>query len=170
MSLQLSALQLQQLTAHAERTYPEECCGLLLGHGDPLRVTRRDRSGKRVVKIWETVNAWNPEVEAELSAVIPHPGTGKADPCGSGKAERFWIAPQDLLAAQRYARDHQMNIVGIYHSHPDHPAVPSESDRLLAWSEYSYLILSVQAGVLAAHRCWMLDEQQQFREEDVEEA
>jgi len=151
--LQLSAQQIQHLTAHATRTYPEECCGLLLGSLLP------DRPLKQVVKIWETVNAWNPEVGSELSTVILQLGTGKRD--------RFWIAPQDLLAAQRYAHDHQINIVGIYHSHPDHPAVPSESDRLLAWSAYSYLILSVRSGIVSDYRCWTLDQDNQFQPEEI---
>jgi hypothetical protein len=68
--LHLSSQQLSLLTAHATRIYPEECCGLLLG---------LDRPHKQVLKIWETVNAWNPEVGAELSAIIPNRGTGKAD-------------------------------------------------------------------------------------------
>jgi proteasome lid subunit RPN8/RPN11 len=150
MTLQLSMPQLQLLTAHALRTYPEECCGLLLGI---------DRPPKQVLKVWETVNAWNPEIGAELSTMIPSPGTGKAD--------RFWIDPQELMNAQRYARDHQMNIIGIYHSHPDHPAIPSESDRLLAWSGYSYLILSVEAAAVAEYRSWTLDEAQQFQLEAI---
>jgi proteasome lid subunit RPN8/RPN11 len=60
-----------------------------------------------------------------------------------------------------------MNIIGIYHSHPDHPAVPSESDRLLAWSAYSYIILSVQSNGVADYRSWTLDEEQQFQEEEI---
>jgi len=151
--LQLSGHQIQHLTAHATRTYPEECCGLLLGKLLP------DRPLKQVIKIWETLNAWNPEVGSELSTVIPQLGTGKRD--------RFWIAPQDLFAAQRYAHDQQLNIVGIYHSHPDHPAVPSESDRLLAWSGYSYLILSVQSGIVSDYRCWTLDQDHQFQPEEI---
>lgn len=153
MVLQLSDQQVQQLIAHATRTYPDECCGLLLGQITP------DRPLKPVIKIWETVNAWNPEVGADLTTVIPHLGTGKSD--------RFWIDPQDLLAAQRYAHDHQLSIVGIYHSHPDHPAVPSESDRLLAWSAYSYLILSVQSGIVSDYRCWTLDQHHQFQPEEI---
>ncbi|MBW4515542.1 MAG: M67 family metallopeptidase [Timaviella obliquedivisa GSE-PSE-MK23-08B] len=159
MVLQLSALQVQQLIAHATRTYPEECCGLLLGHLTPDRLFKQATKTKKVTKVWETVNAWNPEVGAELTAIIHHIGIGKRD--------RFWIDPQDLLTAQRYARDHQLNIVGVYHSHPDHPAVPSESDRRLAWSDYSYLILSVRSGVVSDYRCWTLDDQQQFRAEEV---
>jgi proteasome lid subunit RPN8/RPN11 len=151
MTLQLSTPQLQLLTTHATRTYPEECCGLLLGV--------HDRPHKQVLKIWETLNAWTPEVGAELNRIIAKQGTGKRD--------RFWIDPQELMNAQRYARDHQMNIIGIYHSHPDHPAIPSESDRLLAWSGYSYLILSVQAGIVADHRSWTLNETQQFQPEEI---
>jgi proteasome lid subunit RPN8/RPN11 len=60
-----------------------------------------------------------------------------------------------------------MKIIGIYHSHPNHPAVPSESDRLLAWSAYSYVILSVAAGGIADYRSWTLDEERQFYEEEV---
>ena len=155
--LQLSNQHVQHLKAHATRTYPEECCGLLLGL--LLRPLTPDRPHKQVIKIWETVNAWTLEVGADLTAVIPHLGKGKSD--------RFWIDPQDLLTAQRYASDHQIDIVGIYHSHPDHPAVPSESDRLLAWSAYSYLILSVQSGIVSDYCCWTLDQHHQFQPEET---
>jgi proteasome lid subunit RPN8/RPN11 len=152
MPLHLTPTQFHQLTTHATRTYPQECCGLLLGRAVPDQPAQ-------VIEIWSTSNAWTPEIGAELATVITSLGTGKTD--------RFYIDPQDLLHAQRYAREQQMNIIGIYHSHPDHPAEPSESDRCLAWSEYFYLILSVHQGIVDDHRCWKLDEHHQFQPEVV---
>jgi proteasome lid subunit RPN8/RPN11 len=160
MPLHLTPSQFHHLTAHATRTYPQECCGLLLGRAVPNQTAQ-------VIEIWSTPNAWTPEIGAELATVIPSLGTGKTDSQRDGKTERFYIDPQDLLNAQRYAREQQMNIIGIYHSHPDHPAEPSESDRRLAWSEYFYLILSVHQGIVQDHRCWKLDNNHQFQPEEV---
>ncbi|MCU0567561.1 MAG: M67 family metallopeptidase [Oculatellaceae cyanobacterium Prado106] len=144
---------------HASRTYPEECCGLLLGQRDRPTPTSKNSPLKQVLEIRETVNAWDREVGEELTTVIPHLGTGKSD--------RYFIDPKDLLNAQRYVRDRGLEIVGIYHSHPDHPAVPSESDRLLAWPEYSYLILSLQQGQVVDWQSWCLDDQHQFQAEEI---
>ena len=68
-----------------------------------------------------------------------------------------------MLAAQRHARDRGIDVVGIYHSHPDHEAVPSECDRQLAWQSYRYLILSVRQGKADALQCWSLDGDRQFQ-------
>lgn len=151
VTLHLTPSQLHQIQTHAERTYPEECCGLLLG--------QLNRSGsKQVHEIWEAPNAWTEEVTAELALQIP-----TAQISEGAKADRYWIDPRDLLNAQKYCRDRGWIVLGIYHSHPDHVAIPSECDRLLAWAEYVYIIMSVQQGKVQDVRGWQLDPNHQFQ-------
>jgi len=158
--LQMSAVQLQQICDHAQHTYPEECCGLLLGRLNPS--TER----KELVEVWATRNAWNTEAAAAIASLTSDPPeTPLQNEDSHSKADRYWIAPQDLLEAQRYGRDRQIDVIGIYHSHPDHPAVPSECDRAIDWVGYSYLIISVDQGRAIDSRAWSLDDQHQFQPE-----
>lgn len=157
--------QLQQIIAHAERTYPEECCGILLGTIHLGTTDRQpDSSRKALVEAIETVNAWSEEASAALQALSLSPSR---HPPETARRDRYWIDPQDLLQAQKQARQQDLQIIGIYHSHPDHPAIPSETDRVLAWAEYSYLIVSVQQGKGMEARSWQLNSTQQFEEEMI---
>lgn len=70
--------------------------------------------------------------------------------------DRFELDPRDFLAAELAARRTGREIVGIWHSHPDHPAVPSETDRLAAWEGWSYLIAEVTRERAGALRSWRL--------------
>lgn len=148
MPLTLNSHQLEAIRSHAERTYPNECCGLLIGKLSP--------EGRVVSNIWATENTWTAEVADELSDGLP-----------ASKTHRYWIAPEEMLAAMRDARQQDLEIIGIYHSHPDHLAVPSECDRRLAWSQYSYLILSVIQGKAADQQSWTLDDNHQFQPEVI---
>lgn len=149
MSLTLHAEHLQAIYAHAERTYPEECCGLLLG--------TIAADAKVVHDVYAVPNAWDTDAAKELN-----------DNTAFTKTRRYWIAPEAMLAGMREARQHKLDIIGIYHSHPDHPAVPSECDRALAWSQYSYLIVSVEHGTASDRRSWTLNEQHQFEPEALQ--
>lgn len=80
---------------------------------------------------------------------------------------RFQIDPLDYQKAEKYAVDHDLDLLGVYHSHPDHPAVPSEHDRKVAMPWFSYIIISVQDDEVAATRSWRLNEEHQFDEEPV---
>lgn len=163
--LQLTRAQMAQIEAAAIAQYPQECCGLLLGTlssraappknlVSPLQTTNdslkhttlKHTTLKHTTEIWPTANAWPPEGLAEGSSEFGF----LASPRQHGKGDRFWIAPQDLFKAQKFARSQNWQLIGVYHSHPDHPAVPSECDRQAAWPEYSYLILSVVAQSTAA--------------------
>lgn len=70
--------------------------------------------------------------------------------------DRYELDPGDLVAADHAARAADLSIVGIWHSHPDHPAVPSDVDRACAWSGWSYLIVSVTQDEIGALRAWRL--------------
>ncbi|GAB1539702.1 M67 family metallopeptidase [Scytonema sp. NUACC21] len=146
--IQLSPQQLQTIYSHAESTYPEECCGLLLGS--------LAGEAKTVVEVIPTENAW---------------GSEAADPFGdstASKRHRYTIAPQVMLQVQKQARDRQLNIIGIYHSHTENPAIPSEFDREYAWQEYSYIIVSVKGSKATDVKSWVLDDHHQFQQEGLE--
>lgn len=84
------------------------------------------------------------------------------------KHNRYLISPQDLMEADRDARQRGMDIIGIYHSHPDHPARPSEFDRDHAFPWYSYLIVSVAHGEPRDLTCWTLrDDRSAFDSEEL---
>jgi proteasome lid subunit RPN8/RPN11 len=71
---------------------------------------------------------------------------------------RYLIAPDDLRRLELELRTEDLEIVGYYHSHPDHPAVPSAFDAEHAWPWYSYLIVKVDAGRGAEVASWLLDD------------
>ena len=82
--------------------------------------------------------------------------------------DRYELDPKDLLRAERHARENAMEIIGFYHSHPDHPDIPSEFDRERAWPDYSYIISSIMGGKEASTRSWLLnDESRLFEEEKI---
>ncbi len=127
--LLLSTRLLSEIGMHAARRYPEECCGILLGKSLP-------GDGGDVV------------VERVLAA---------NNTSAERRGERFLIAPEVVLAAHREARAGTMEIVGYYHSHPDHPAVPSALDREQAWPGMRSVIAAVERGEVTATRSWRLE-------------
>jgi len=80
--------------------------------------------------------------------------------------ERYELDPGDFVAADLAARAAGRSIVGIWHSHPDHPAEPSETDRAAAWKGWSFLILAVGAAGVGAVRSWRLV-RERFEEEEL---
>ena len=151
--LKFHSYHLQVIQSHAESTYPEECCGILLGHlsGDT----------KTLIEVLPTENSWDEEA-AEAFQGVHSSAEGK-----SSKRNRFSIAPIVMLEAQKDARDRNLNIIGVYHSHTDHPAIPSEFDRAIAWPEYSYIIVSVRQGSACDLKSWSLDDNHQFQSEEI---
>jgi len=83
--------------------------------------------------------------------------------------DRFELDPRDMLVAEMDARETDTEIVGIWHSHPDHPAEPSETDRQAAWEGWSYIILSVTKKRVVDVRSWRLTSEKQFIEEELEQ-
>lgn len=84
------------------------------------------------------------------------------------QSDRFQIDPLDYQEAEKYAIDHDLDLLGVYHSHPDHPAEPSEHDRSVAMPWFSYIIISVNDGEAVSTRSWQLNEERQFEEESVQ--
>jgi len=83
--------------------------------------------------------------------------------------DRYTLDPQDFLIADADARRNGLDVVGIWHTHPDHPPKPSQTDLEAAWEGYSYVILSVRGTGVAGIRSWRVDGPQ-FREQSIEEA
>ena len=82
---------------------------------------------------------------------------------------RFLIHPETVLAAHKEARALGLDVVGYYHSHPDHPAQPSEFDREHAWPGLSYVIVAVRSGKAEEARSWRLsDDRERFEEEEIQ--
>jgi proteasome lid subunit RPN8/RPN11 len=139
----LSKTARQAIERHAEESYPYECVGLLIG--------RLDGEHKSVAEIFAAQNTWSADV-----------GLTDSEHAHSLR-DRFYLDPRDYLRADRAARASGLDIVGCYHSHPDHPAQPSERDRVGAQgigggSGFSFLIQSVRAGRAAELTAWLLAE------------
>ena len=100
----------------------------------------------------------------EVAAIFPLPNQREDSP-----QNRFVIAPLDVLRADAAAREQKLDLVGWYHSHPDHPARPSEFDREHAWPWYSYIILSVAECRPREMTSWRLrDDRSGYDEEAIE--
>jgi len=83
--------------------------------------------------------------------------------------DRYEMDPKDILKAEREGAGKGLEIVGFYHTHPDHPDEPSEFDRERSWPSYSYIIVSVNDGSDFKVRSWILNEDtKRFEEEKIE--
>ena len=148
MVLHIKTEHLTIIRNHAEEIYPEECCGLLLG--------KIHQGETELIEVWPTENHYQRESAVQLST---NPNLTKES--------RYIVDPKEMLRAQKQGRDRGLNIIGIYHSHPDHPAIPSECDREYAWPEYLYIIVSVPQGCPTDIYCWSLDQEHQFQSEQL---
>jgi proteasome lid subunit RPN8/RPN11 len=158
MALVLTTLcQLTAIQDHAEAIYPEECCGLLLGvYRNQGEADDHVADDHIVLEVLPTANAWSQSLLAQDSEQ------------GSVSEERrYAIDAIAMVKAQQYARGKGWDIIGIYHSHPDHLAVPSEWDRTWAWPQYSYVIVSVQNGTAHDLQSWILDMHHEFLPEKL---
>ena len=80
---------------------------------------------------------------------------------------RFSISDMDYLRAERHAAKEGLTLLGVYHSHPLHPAIPSEHDLAVALPYFSYIIVSVQPEGTDHVRSWQLNDSRQFDEEQI---
>ncbi|MFN4293908.1 MAG: Mov34/MPN/PAD-1 family protein [Thermoflexales bacterium] len=135
-----------KMTRHLEAGYPYEACGILIGEmDDPAHPSRR-----LVRDVILVANAWD-EVNARES-----------------RRNRYLISPDEYVKADREASKRGLDIVGVFHSHPDHPSQPSEMDRSQAWPGISYVIVSVCGGKATTAQAWLLrNERDAFEEESL---
>ncbi len=124
--MQITAAQLAQIYAHAQETYPHECCGFLLGEfafGGQVRQVRR-----------------------AVNQTAHHP-------------DQFLISAEEFSQAQFAAEAAGLELMGIYHSHPDWPAIPSQTDLDNAWPDAFFLIITVHRGAPLNTGVWRLANQ-----------
>ena len=112
------------MVAHAQKTYPNECCGAMLG--------TLDGDSKMVSEAIALENAFE-----------------------GAQAARYELRPEDLLAADKAARERGMDLIGIYHSHPDCDAYFSKTDLQNSCPWYSFVVLSIQKGKFHHANSWL---------------
>ncbi|WP_339925361.1 M67 family metallopeptidase [uncultured Cyclobacterium sp.] len=83
------------------------------------------------------------------------------------KVQRYEISPKDYLLAENTANENNMTLLGIYHTHINWPAIPSETDRLTAFPNFSYIIISIIEHVFSGIKSWQLTENNIFKEEEL---
>jgi len=140
--IKLSARNLAEMRRHAEREYPHECCGLLIGRIED------DGRGRTVFELYPVANTF---------AVAE-------------RHHRMQIPPLEYARAERLYSARGLGVVGNYHSHPDAQAVPSQYDleHLAPWPTMSYIVVSVQQGRTADLRSWELAaDRSRFNEEEM---
>lgn len=125
----------EQMVAHARATYPNECCGAMLGTLD---------GGRKLV-----------------SATLPLENASHAN-----QRIRYELRPEDLLRADREARALNMDLIGIYHSHPDCGAYFSETDLKNSCPWYSFVVLSIQQGEFDHASSWLPNPEQTAAEKE----
>jgi proteasome lid subunit RPN8/RPN11 len=129
-----------EILSHAKETYPDECCGVLVGE-----YGGKYGSERTVIKAYGTENINNERAQ-----------------------DRYEIDPSDLNRIDRSARGEGLDILGFYHSHPDHPDSPSIFDRERGQTDYSYLIIAVNGSGQISIKSWILKkEDEPFREEEI---
>jgi proteasome lid subunit RPN8/RPN11 len=122
--VKIARAALDAIRVHGTEGYPEEICGVMVGPGGDRTVTEVKRARNIV---GQRDSQW-PELGEER------------------KRDRYTIDPRDHMRIQREADAAGLDIVGYYHSHPDHPAQASRTDAESAWAGYVYLIVAVQGG------------------------
>jgi proteasome lid subunit RPN8/RPN11 len=138
VNLVISREILVQIHSHGEAAYPEEGAGFLLGADNGEH--------RRVTQIFTTDNAREDEA----------------------RHNRYLVMPEDYLKAELTAEGLGLSLIGVFHSHPDHPNRPSEFDREWAQPFFSYVITSVNEGKAIASRSWRLTEDRsKFEEEEI---
>jgi proteasome lid subunit RPN8/RPN11 len=137
MAVQMTAQALRELEAHLAAAYPNEGAGLLLGTAN--------ETGKQVTVVLPLANRWE----------------------GTEQYHRFLLTPQDMLHGEKEAATRGLDVIGIFHSHPDHPAEPSGFDQEWALPWYSYLITTVAEGRATHTRSWQLKEDRSGYTEEI---
>ena len=124
---------------HAESGYPYEVCGVMIGNENMITSYRECKNLLSRDNIRTEF-----KIENQLDKERLH--------------DRFELDPKSFIEADKWARKHNLEILGIYHSHPDHPSKPSETDRKFASPNWGYVIFSINDGKYNDARLWYLNE------------
>jgi proteasome lid subunit RPN8/RPN11 len=139
MRLQILPAVLERIQSQGEAAYPEEGAGLMLGE-----ISQDLRQVTEILTL--------PNVREDTA-----------------RHNRYLLSPEDYLKGEAEASRLSLDVLGVFHSHPDHPNQPSEFDRQWAWPNFSYLITSVMMGKALDSRAWRLTEDRaKFIEEEIE--
>jgi proteasome lid subunit RPN8/RPN11 len=139
MRLQILPAVLERIQSQGEAAYPEEGAGLMLGE-----ISQDLRQVTEILTL--------PNVREDAA-----------------RHNRYLLSPEDYLKGEAEASRLSLDVLGVFHSHPDHPNQPSEFDRQWAWPNFSYLITSVMMGKALDSRAWRLTEDRaKFIEEEIE--
>lgn len=126
----------EEIIAHAKDSYPNECCGLLVGNNIAAK------------KVFYSHRAANVNKERA--------------------ADRYIIDPNEIHLIDRQARTEGLDLLGFYHSHPDHPDRPSDFDREWGQPGYSYVIIAVKGGKDVSIKSWtFIEDGSPFKEEGI---
>jgi proteasome lid subunit RPN8/RPN11 len=149
LELGITAELAEKIREHGVETYPYECCGALLGTDhDVLANAPNQESGR---------------ISREVLSLFPLVNRRDDSP-----RNRFAVTADDVREAEKAASAQGLEVIGWYHSHPDHPARPSDFDRDHAWPWYSYIIVSVHTGVPQDMTSWRLkDDRSGYLEEKI---
>ena len=129
----------KRIRTDGETAYPNECCGVLMGEVD--------NEGRKTARSALTID--NAREDGE-------------------QYHRFLITPEDMMKAEQTARSLKLDVIGFYHSHPDHPSAPSGYDKDHALPFYSYVIVSVDKGKARVLTSWELtDDRNDFLQENI---
>ena len=154
MALKITQQQVEVIRQHGAKDYPSECCGILLGRADGDR--------KEVTEVVPLQNLRRDPERAQALLPLEAPGS-------ESERNRFLIDPKDQIRVEKEARARRLDVLGYYHSHPDHAARPSSYDRDHAWPWYSYVIISVERGEPKELNSWVLsDDRSKFDVERME--
>jgi proteasome lid subunit RPN8/RPN11 len=155
MALRISQQHVDAIREHGVREYPNECCGIILGS---------EVDGAKRVRELAPVRNLRLE-QARAQEVLP-----LAEPQRESERNRFLMDPKEVSRVEAEARARGLDIVGYYHSHPDHPARPSEYDREHAWPWISYVIIRIEEGKPRDYASWVLaDDRSRFEREPITE-
>lgn len=153
MALRITEGHIGAIREHGAREYPNECCGIVLGS---------EVDGVKQVRELAPVRNLRHE-PSRAQEILP-----LAEPGKESERNRFLMDPKELARVQVDARARGLDIIGYYHSHPDHPARPSEYDREHAWPWVSYVIIRIEDGEPRDYASWVLtDDRSRFENEPV---
>jgi proteasome lid subunit RPN8/RPN11 len=145
--IRVSDAHIEAIRRHGAAEFPRECCGVLLGDVEEgIKIVREVRL---------LPNTFEPSDEFERSIGGLE---SDADAPPVGQERRYMVSPDTMFQLMREERRTKRKVLGFYHSHPNHPARPSEYDRVWAMPWYSYIIVSIMRGEPADMTCWLLSE------------